>query len=142
MLAESLMDGNFGRRPVILCGFSLGARVIYFCLKVMRFYFIFFCPLPNAILSLCLFYCPFLLLLLFHIDPPSFQPRPFNCRTTVPFPSSLHQFLALTCHLFLIFLFEASLHTQSCFNCQNYFLIRNCKGKARKVEGSSRTLFL
>ncbi|KAK4018779.1 hypothetical protein OUZ56_000821 [Daphnia magna] len=36
MLAESLMDGNFGRRPVILCGFSLGARVIYFCLKELQ----------------------------------------------------------------------------------------------------------
>ena len=35
MLAETLMDGTFGRRPVTLLGFSLGARVVYFCLKVL-----------------------------------------------------------------------------------------------------------
>ncbi|XP_046446039.1 transmembrane and coiled-coil domain-containing protein 4-like [Daphnia pulex] len=36
MLAETLMDGTFGRRPVTLLGFSLGARVVYFCLKELH----------------------------------------------------------------------------------------------------------
>lgn len=38
MLAETLMDGTFGRRPVTLLGFSLGARVVYFCLKVLYYW--------------------------------------------------------------------------------------------------------
>ena len=35
ILAQELIDGNFiGRRPTTLVGFSLGARVIFYCLKV------------------------------------------------------------------------------------------------------------
>lgn len=33
ILADSLMDRNLGNRPVTLLGFSLGARVIFSCLK-------------------------------------------------------------------------------------------------------------
>ncbi|PSK60691.1 hypothetical protein B9Z65_841 [Elsinoe australis] len=33
ILADSLMDRNLGSRPITLCGFSIGARVIYACLK-------------------------------------------------------------------------------------------------------------
>ncbi|KAK1149375.1 hypothetical protein N8T08_006598 [Aspergillus melleus] len=33
ILADSLIDHNLGKRPVTLLGFSLGARVIYSCLK-------------------------------------------------------------------------------------------------------------
>lgn len=33
-LAEVLLQRQHGRRPVTLIGFSLGARVIYYCLKV------------------------------------------------------------------------------------------------------------
>ena len=33
ILADSLVDRNLGVRPVTLVGFSLGARVIYSCLK-------------------------------------------------------------------------------------------------------------
>lgn len=33
ILADSLMDHNLGKRPVTLLGFSLGARVIFSCLK-------------------------------------------------------------------------------------------------------------
>ncbi|KAF4555880.1 Hypothetical protein D9617_2g058450 [Elsinoe fawcettii] len=33
ILADSLMDRNLGSRPITLCGFSIGARVIYSCLK-------------------------------------------------------------------------------------------------------------
>lgn len=33
ILADSLMDHNLGNRPVTLLGFSLGARVIFSCLK-------------------------------------------------------------------------------------------------------------
>ncbi|GIC94132.1 TMCO4 family protein [Aspergillus udagawae] len=33
ILADSLMDRNLGKRPVTLLGFSLGARVIFSCLK-------------------------------------------------------------------------------------------------------------
>ena len=33
ILADSLIDRNLGVRPVTLCGFSLGSRVIYSCLK-------------------------------------------------------------------------------------------------------------
>ena len=32
-LAKSLIDSNAGHRPVVLVGFSMGARVIYSCLK-------------------------------------------------------------------------------------------------------------
>lgn len=32
-LAKSLIDSTAGHRPVILCGFSMGARTIYSCLK-------------------------------------------------------------------------------------------------------------
>ena len=33
ILADSLIDRNLGTRPITLVGFSLGARVIYSCLK-------------------------------------------------------------------------------------------------------------
>lgn len=33
ILADSLIDRNLGVRPITLCGFSLGARVIFSCLK-------------------------------------------------------------------------------------------------------------
>lgn len=33
ILADSLIDRNLGTRPVTLVGFSLGARVIYACLR-------------------------------------------------------------------------------------------------------------
>ena len=33
ILADSLIDRNLGLRPITLVGFSLGARVIFFCLK-------------------------------------------------------------------------------------------------------------
>jgi len=33
ILADSLIDRNLGSRPVTLCGFSIGSRVIYSCLK-------------------------------------------------------------------------------------------------------------
>jgi hypothetical protein len=33
ILADSLVDRNLGTRPVTLVGFSLGARVIFSCLK-------------------------------------------------------------------------------------------------------------
>ena len=33
ILADSLIDRNLGARPVTLVGFSLGARVIFSCLK-------------------------------------------------------------------------------------------------------------
>lgn len=33
ILADSLIDRNLGTRPITLVGFSLGARVIYGCLK-------------------------------------------------------------------------------------------------------------
>lgn len=44
ILAQALIDGSFiGRRPTTLVGFSLGARVIFYCLKVenasTKFYF-------------------------------------------------------------------------------------------------------
>jgi hypothetical protein len=33
ILADSLIDRNLGSRPITLVGFSLGARVIYSCLR-------------------------------------------------------------------------------------------------------------
>jgi pimeloyl-ACP methyl ester carboxylesterase len=33
ILADSLIDRNLGTRPITLVGFSLGARVIFSCLK-------------------------------------------------------------------------------------------------------------
>jgi hypothetical protein len=33
VLADSLIDRNLGTRPITLVGFSLGARVIFACLK-------------------------------------------------------------------------------------------------------------
>lgn len=33
ILADSIMDRNLGKRPITLLGFSLGARVIFSCLK-------------------------------------------------------------------------------------------------------------
>ena len=48
MLANALMDraSLVGRRPVTLVGFSLGARVIFYCLKVRRAYLKMMMPIP------------------------------------------------------------------------------------------------
>ena len=35
LLADALINKVQGERPVTLCGFSLGARVIYTCLKTL-----------------------------------------------------------------------------------------------------------
>lgn len=54
ILAQELIDGNFiGRRPTTLVGFSLGARVIFYCLKVSLL--IFFTFEPVLLLLLLLF---------------------------------------------------------------------------------------